>query len=954
MNNTRKNQNKIPLHRILKTTSSTVWTAFLIAIAVMDLSAREAPGKAVMYLSGTDNRNTETWEFYCTGGRNSGVWTTIEVPSCWEQQGFGSYNYGRDYVTYGRKFRFADEQGFYRHTFRVPDAWKRRKVNIVFEGSMTDTEVKINGQPAGEIHRGSFYRFSYDVTGLLKYGEDNLLEVTVSKMSSNRSVNSAERYADYWIFGGIFRPVYLEAFPQQHISHVTAWGTAAGDFHARVRCTNAEPGTVVEAEILDAGGKVAGVCPSVPVTGNGTANLETRLETPLLWTAETPNLYTARVYLKNGENTLYRTQERFGFRTVEIRHGDGIYLNGTKIKMKGINRHAFWPETGRSLNRGIDLMDVKLMKQMNMNAVRCSHYPPDESFLEICDSLGLYVLDELAGWQNAYDTKVGEKLVREMVVRDVNHPSIIFWSNGNEGGTNKELDDDFTIQDPTGRQVIHCHHRPGNDFNGIETNHYESYQSTMNILQDSLIYMTSEFLHAQNDGGGGAGLHDYWELMYASGLSGGGFLWALLDEGVVRTDMNGAVDVNLVNAPDGVLGPHREKEGSFYAIREIFSPVVIAMEDLPEDFTGELPVENRYHFTELGQCSFRWQMVDFPSPYENLSGHRVLDEGMLEGPSVRPGNTGTIRLDLPEDWKQSGALRLEAYDPHGERVMEWAWRIGDPVAWLKPLLEPGEFPEVEVEETDSSISLSANDISITLSKTSGELAQVRNNRRRVISFGGGPVLCSGTSGLEGIRHYKEGPNHVVECTYHGNMDRVRWTMYPGGWVKMQYSYSLSGSYDFAGIGFDFEEGNVISARWLGKGPYRVWKNRMQGGSLDVWEKAYNNTMAGASPWDFPEFKGYHADVSWMELNTLDGKIRVVTADRDVFFRLFEFYAFPAPTLYPDLPAGDLSFMDAIPPIGTKMSTRINAGAESTGPQGAPNELNGTFSHTLYFDFGILP
>jgi beta-galactosidase/beta-glucuronidase len=138
-----------------------------------------------------------------------------------------------------------------------------------------------------------------------------------------------------------------------------------------------------------------------------------------LWTAETPNRYTVRVSLKNGKTELYSTSEKFGFRTIEIRQGDGIYLNGVKIKMKGINRHAFWPETGRCLNDQINLDDVKLMKSMNLNAVRCSHYPPDQSFLDYCDSLGLYVLDELAGWQNWYDTEVGSKLVREMVVRTV-------------------------------------------------------------------------------------------------------------------------------------------------------------------------------------------------------------------------------------------------------------------------------------------------------------------------------------------------------------------------------------------------------------------------------------------------------------------------------------------------------------------------------------------------------
>jgi len=857
-------------------------------------------------------------------------------------------------VTYGRDFRFADEQGMYRTRFTVPRSWKGRKINLIFEGSMTDTEVKVNGRPAGPVHQGSFYRFGYEITGLLRYGEENLLEATVRKMSSDPSVNSAERYADYWIFGGIFRPVYLESVPVTHIAHASVWGNAGGDFTAQLQMEGIGAGTRAEAVITDAGGKEVGSCTAVLKQGDTLVSLSATIGEPQLWTAETPHLYRATLTLFRNDEQLYETSEKFGFRSVEIRKGDGIYLNGNKIKMKGINRHAFWPETGRTLNRNIDARDVRLIKEMNMNAVRCSHYPPDPSFLAICDSLGLYVLDELAGWQNAYDTEVGSNLVREMVQRDLNHPSVIFWSNGNEGGTNKALDPLFLEYDPTGRQVVHCHHRPGNDFNGIETNHYESYQSTEQILQGDLIYMTTEFLHAQNDGGGGAGLHDYWELMYHSKMSGGGFLWAMLDEGVVRTDLNGAVDVNLVNAPDGVLGPHREKEGSFYAIREVFSPVKVGLKTLPEGFAGMLPLENRYEFTSLDRCTFRWELLQFPVPSEGITGDRTLSEGTVQGPVLGPGEAGELILELPETWKEADALRLECYDPHGRRTMEWTWPVGNQLRWLPGRVERDPDMEVKWEETDTTMMLSSNGISITIDTESGLLSRVMNNQRRVTTFRNGPVPVHGPVTLKEVTHRREGDTHCVEIGFSGGLDRVLWKMHPGGWVEMEYSYSLTGLADWAGISFDFEEHYVMSARWLGQGPYRVWKNRMGGGSYGLWEKAYNNTMAGESPWDFPEFKGYHAGVAWMELNTLDGKILVAVPGHDLFVRLFEFYALPAPTAHPALPPGNLSFLDAIPPTGTKMSTNLNAGPETTGPQGAPNRMEGNYTHTLWFDFGILP
>ncbi|RZJ48927.1 MAG: glycoside hydrolase family 2, partial [Flavobacterium sp.] len=184
---------------------------FIIFLCLISMCfAANAQETERLMLSGTGNDKTVNWDFFCTAGANSGKWTTIPVPSNWELQGLGKYNYGFDKDTLRGK-----EQGLYKYKFAVPAGWKGKQINIVFEGSMTDTEVKINGKSAGPTHQGSFYVFKYDISRLLKSG-DNLLEVKVSKHSANKSVNDAERKADFWIFGGIFRPVYLEALPKAH------------------------------------------------------------------------------------------------------------------------------------------------------------------------------------------------------------------------------------------------------------------------------------------------------------------------------------------------------------------------------------------------------------------------------------------------------------------------------------------------------------------------------------------------------------------------------------------------------------------------------------------------------------------------------------------------------------------------------------------------------------------
>jgi beta-galactosidase/beta-glucuronidase len=424
--------------------------------------------------------------------------------------------------------------------------------------------------------------------------------------------------------------------PRQFIESIGIDAKADGDFKMQVNLRGLKQDYDLIATIAGAGEKptISGLRVHA---GDSMAIIHTGVSHVKPWTTETPNLYSVEVTLQdiNGKK-IYSLNEKCGFRTIEIRRGIGVFINGTQVKFKGVNRHCFWPETGRTLSNDEQVTDAMLLKEMNMNAVRCSHYPPDKYFLQLCDSLGIYVLDELAGWQKYYSTKAGEPLVKEMVLRDLNHPSIIFWDNGNEGGTNKELDDDFDKWDFQRRPVIHPHHRPGNDFNGIDCNHYEDYYSTQKILNDSLIYMPTEFLHSQDDGGGGAGMEDFWELHWHSQRSAGGFIWAMIDESVMRTDMNNVLDGNGLNANDGILGPHREKEGSFYALRKIFSPIRLDLPDrIPPAFIGEIPIENRYHFLNTNQCSFYWALVNFSQPFDRFDGYVVKQKGEIKSPILR-------------------------------------------------------------------------------------------------------------------------------------------------------------------------------------------------------------------------------------------------------------------------------------------------------------------------------
>lgn len=923
-------------------------------LAIMLPATMIAQQKQIQFLSGTDTKHTVQWDFFCTAGRNSGEWKKIEVPSCWEQQGFGNYNYGRDYKTNGKNSRFYDEQGMYKYQFKVPASWKGKIVNIVFDGSMTDTEVKINGKSAGSIHQGAFYRFKYDISSLLNYDKANTLEVTVSKMSADASVNNAERLADYWVFGGIFRPVFLEAMPKKYIDYVGIDAKADGKFAMQVWTKGLSQNATIVTTITDAKKKVLATVKTPVDKSAENVIVSTTLQNVKSWTSETPDLYAVNVMLQDADGKkVYELNEKFGFRTIEVRRGQGVYINGTQVKFKGTNRHCWWPETARALNNEQQLQDALLLKEMNMNAVRCSHYPPDKYFLEVCDSLGIYVLDELAGWQKFYSSKAGEPLVKELVLRDLNHPSIIFWDNGNEGGTNKDLDDDFVKWDFQQRPVIHPHHRPGNQFNGIDCNHYEDYYSTQKILSDSLIYMPTEFLHSQDDGGAAAAMEDFWNLHWQSQKSAGGFIWAMVDEAVVRTDLNNILDANGLNANDGIMGPHREKEGSFYALREIFSPIRLSMPtQLPASFDGRIELENRFHFTNTKQCTFHWALVNFSKPFDRFDGYIVKQKGTAAAPDVAPVQKGSLKIDLPADYKTYDALLVVAKDPFGKEIYKWTSTIKDNASILQNFVTI-KNDSTSGRETDSTFSITGGEVTVILDKKTGNLVTTKNTANDyVLSFNNGPVLVKGTSSFVSGKMYKEGNEQVVEFTYSGDLKSTKWKINASGWTTFEYEYSNQGDLPFSGISFNYPENYILGARWLGKGPYRQWKNRMQGTPVNVWQNLYNNTHTGYS-YVYPEFKGYYGEITWMELSTVEGKLYIATKENGLFVRLFDFYALSSGTKpHPELPIGNISFLDCIPPIGTKLAVGLTTNTKVYGPQSELNHVSGTKKRTLYFYFGL--
>lgn len=894
------------------------------------------------YLSGKGKDDGVLWDFYVTEGMKSGVWSKIPVPSNWELHGFGKYNYG-----FNKLENKGKEEGRYKYRFTVDRAWKDKDVNIVFEGSMTDTEVKINGKLAGDIHRGSFYVFKYDISKLLKYGRENLLEVRVAKHSADSSVNAAEREADYWIFGGIFRPVYLEALPRQHIERVSIDAKADGSFRTRVKSVgNADE---VQVQLYDDQGKAFGQLLKAEFSGDSTW-IEANYNDPRLWSAEFPNLYSAQFTLFSKGRPVHQKEQKLGFRTIAVKERDGVYINGAKIKFKGVNRHSFYPESGRTTSKEISIHDVKLMKEMNMNAVRMAHYPPDNHFLEVCDSLGLYVMNELAGWHGHYNTEVGSPLLKSMMHESENNPSIIFWANGNEGGHNPELDYIFFDEDIQKRPLIW----PWAVYGGFETTHYREYNYGIGTYDHGHnIVMPTEFLHGMFDGGHGAGLEDYWKAMWANPLSAGGFLWDFQDQGIVRTDKDNIIDTDGNHGADGIIGPYYEKEGSFFTIKEVWSPIFFERREMTNRFDGSFHIENRYSFTNIRQCSFAYELKKLGGYGEDLGSK----SGTITSPDIEPYDKGILKLDFPSDWYDYDVLYITATDPHGLEIFTWSFPISLPKQVAKGLKKDATGQTVEVDETAESFIVKANDIVYTINKKSGLLEEVRN-AKGIIPFSNGPVLQEAVNNYANFTLSRRRDTVVIASTFDRkeNYNTLQWEVDPSGLLKMHVQYFPDGYFTrFVGVNFDLPEEQILGVEYMGRGPYRVWKNRMKGNRFGVWKKDYNDQATGEIPFEYPEFKGYHANMYWTKFLTKDQSFNVFTDREDVFLRLYtpkEQKDTDWKNMEPTFPDGDISFMNGISAIGTKTQK-----PETTGPMGMKHvyydfekEPIRALHMVLYFDF----
>lgn len=602
---------------------------------------------------------------------------TMPVPGHWQLNGYGSPHYN-DAVAL---FPILDDPGIqadnptgvYRHAFRE-EKQKDREYILRFDGVESAYHVWLNGIFIG-YSQGSRNTAEFDVTEALRDG-DNVLAVIVYKFCDGSYLENQ----DMWWFAGIIRDVSLIQRPKQHmldcritsdlvLEQQEACSHQSKGIKGKFRLeavlenhTEDETALTIETELLDGGRVIFKDTREICSKKGETEYLtETVLEGIRPWSAEQPNLYRVVITLKRQGEVLESYGEWTGFRNICLK--DGLFLvNGEAIKLKGVNRHDWNENTGRCITKEDMLADLYLMKQNNINAVRTSHYPSHPDFLDMCDRLGFYVMEEadLECNQMAYTknmNRISEDTLWEksyvdraerMVRRDKNHPSILFWSLGNESGFGSSFVASGRFikgYDPT--RLVHYEEDRDASIADVYSTMYTRHKALEDLGRDTTKkkpHVVCEYAHAMGNGPGG--LKEYWEIFERYPRLQGGFIWEWIDHGIKKYDRDGrgyyTYGGDYGDYPnsgafccDGLIRADRRPAPSILQVKKVMEPVRFTGFDKD---TGEITVHNKYDFTDLSHLEGTFKV-------HTLQG--ILLEGKADMTGIAPQESRRIVLYDP-------------------------------------------------------------------------------------------------------------------------------------------------------------------------------------------------------------------------------------------------------------------------------------------------------------------
>lgn len=617
-------------------------------------------------------------------------WTDMPVPGNWEFNGFGIPIYTNVIYPFPTNPPYVNENdnpvGSYKRQFDLPQTWAGRKVFIHFEGGTTAMYLWINGQKVGYTENAKSPA-EFDITPYVRKGK-NTLDCQVYKYSDGSYIEDQ----DMWRLGGINRSVYLYSTAETRISDFFAHPDLDANYKNGVFSLDVElknyatqnKNQTVEVALLDGTGKsVFSKSQKVTVPSNGLkeTTFSGTVSNPLKWTAETPNLYTLLISLKDEKNkTVEVTSSKIGFRKIEIKNAQ-VLINGKKVYFKGVNLHEYNYKTGQVVNREVMMRNIQLMKELNINAVRTSHYPQPTLWYKLCDQYGIYLVDEanqeshglgygpsnvsnLPEWNATHMDRI-----KNVVERDKNHASVIFWSLGNESGNGKAFFDTYDWAKARDKsrpvQYEQAHQRDRNT--DIFCPMYPSWESMKRDAARDLEkpYIMCEYAHAMGNSMGN--MQEYWDVMRSSKNMQGGFIWEWYNHGFPAKDDQGRFfwayggdlgGYNLVNdgnfCMDGMISPDQNYLPHTHIVKKVYQNILFKVKDLNN---GIITVINDYKFTDLTNDNYSYEWV-------LLKNGNVESKGTFDV-SVPADSQKDVKLNIPQIKAEPGMeyfLQVYAYN----------------------------------------------------------------------------------------------------------------------------------------------------------------------------------------------------------------------------------------------------------------------------------------------------